>query len=141
MEHNYCAKIEGGDEIRITLELDGTTIIKHTWHVVGSLNLITAAQQLKSSFPSSIDQLVVPQGADTATLLLKELVLKIKNQWNPGDDDPEVCHCRKISQSSIERAIVLGAHTLEKVRKRTSANTGCGACMPDVLDLISKRVS
>lgn len=141
MELKYSVKIEGGDEIHVVLEVEGSTVRQHTWHVIGGLALIEAAQKLKKSFPICIDQLELPQGSDAASLLVKELILKIKNQWNAGDDDPEVCHCRKISQRSIERAIVLGAHTLEKVRKRTSANTGCGACMPDVLELISKRVS
>ncbi len=120
--------------------MDGTSIRSHEWTVIGSLSLLEAAQKLKQSFPTSTDQLTAPAGSDSASLLLKELILKIKNQWDAGDDDPEVCHCRKISQRSIERAIVLGAHTLEKVRKRTSANTGCGACMPEVLELIAKRV-
>lgn len=141
MEKKYCAKIEGGDEIHVVVDVNGSSIRAVSWNVVGSLALIAAAKNLKSTFPSTVEALVAPVGNDAASLLVKELVLKIQNKWDAGDDDPEVCHCRKISQRSIERAIVLGAHTLEKVRKRTSANTGCGACMPDVLDLISKRVS
>lgn len=137
----YSAKVEGGEEVQVRIELEGTIIKKHEWTVVGSLALLTAAKALKKSFPKTIDQLQVPSGSDASTLLLKELVLKIKGEWALGDGDTEICHCRKISQQSIDRAIILGAHTLEKVRKRTSANTGCGACMPDVQELITKRVS
>ncbi len=139
MEQIYSVQIEGGEEVQVRLELEGTTIKNHTWIVIGSLKLIAAAKTLKKSFPKNLNGLCVPMGADASTLLLKELVAKIKGEW--VDDDNEICHCRKINQRAIERAIILGAHTLEKVRKRTSANTGCGACLPDVQELITKRVS
>jgi NAD(P)H-nitrite reductase large subunit len=65
-------------------------------------------------------------------------VLKIKGEWGEAPSDPELCHCRKISQAQVERAIILGAHTIEKVRQRSSANTGCGTCLPDVEALFKK---
>lgn len=136
----YSVKIEGGDEISLRLELDGSVIKSHEWNIVGSLKLLAVAASIKKSFPSTIEAISFPEGAEPATLLVKELLMRVKNQWSDGDDDPEICHCRKISQRAIERAVILGAHTLEKVRKRTSANTGCGACMPDVQELIAKRL-
>lgn len=136
-ETKFSALIEGGDEIHLTLELDGNTIKSHQWTVIGSLSLLEKAKKLKQNFPKTISDLKVPTEKDLSSQLLKELILKVKGEWNDADD-PEICHCRKISQRTIERAILLGANTIEKVRKRTSANTGCGACMPDVQQLITK---
>ncbi len=140
-EKKFSAVIEGGEEVHLTLELEGSAIKSHKWTVIGGLSLLEKAKHLKSNFPKTLDALQAPTDKDASSLLLKELILRAKGEWHAGDDDPEVCHCRKISQRSIERAILLGANTVEKVRKRTSANTGCGACMPDVLDLINKRIS
>ena len=136
-EKKFSAIIEGGEEVHLTLDLDGATIKSHTWTVIGSLNLLEKAKFLKQNFPKSISDLKAPNEKDASSLLLKELILRVKGEWS-DTEDPEICHCRKISQRTIERAILLGANTIEKVRKRTSANTGCGACMPDVQQLLSK---
>jgi bacterioferritin-associated ferredoxin len=140
LNKTYSVKIEGGDEITVNVQLDGSRIQSHVWNVVGSLDLLRSARDVRHQFPDTLSEITLPEGKTAAVLLLRELLAKIKGDWIAGDDDPEICHCRKVSQAHIERAIVLGAHTIEKIRKRTSANTGCGACMPDVEDLILKRI-
>ena len=141
MQKKYGVKIEGGEEIHLQLEVSGDTIEKQSWQVVGGFDLIQLVQALYNQNIQRIQDFPEPQGLSSSVLLLKELILRVKGQWVEGDQDMEVCHCRKISEAAIDRAILLGAHNLEKVRKRTSANTGCGACMADVQSLISKRVS
>lgn len=141
MVHSYSATIEGGEEVHLELTISGDVIGQKSWRVVGGLELLRLVREIHNQDMKYICDFKEPQGSSTSVLLLKELILKIKNEWVDGDNDLEVCHCRKVSQASIERAILLGANTIEKVRKRTSANTGCGACMVDVQSLISKRIS
>lgn len=140
MVKTHSVKIDGGDEIHLILELDGQRILKHTWNITGSLELLEQAQKLKQQFTDSLSSIPVPKGTSAATIMLREVLLRAKNEWTEGSGDLEVCHCRKISEGVIERAIILGAHSIEKVRKRTSANTGCGACLPDVQALLDKRL-
>lgn len=112
----------GMDEIEIVC--DGGKILSSK--VVGSLAL------LKKFRAWAKNPIVFPEGKTSEDLLLKELSLKLQDKWPLTNDEPELCHCRKIPQVNVERAIVLGAHTVEQVRARTSANTGCGTCLPDV---------
>ncbi len=50
-----------------------------------------------------------------------------------------VCKCRAVKLRTIRDAIKGGADTLEKVRKKTRANTGCrNTCTPWILELIEK---
>jgi bacterioferritin-associated ferredoxin len=131
-QQKFEVSLHGGDRIAVTVESDGSVIKSTSWQMIGSLELIQAAQKLKGSIKGDVLAIPVPQGTEPAQLLLKKLILKIKGQWLDEEGDPELCHCRKIPQAHVERAIVLGAHSVEKVRLRTSANTGCGTCLPDV---------
>lgn len=141
MVRSYSATIEGGEEVHVEITVSGDVIMRKSWKVVGSLELLRLVRDIHNQNIKYISDFKSPQGGSPSVLLLKELILKIKDEWVDGDNDLEVCHCRKVSQASIERAVILGANTIEKVRKRTSANTGCGACMVDVQSLISKRIS
>lgn len=140
MQKIFSAKILGGDEIHLSLQIDGDAIQSCSYKVVGSLQLMHSVHEWYRNLPKNISSIVLPAGKDMSTLLLREVLCKVKGEWSDGDDDPEICHCRKVAQATIERAIVLGAHNLEKIRKRTSANTGCGACMPDIEELLTKRL-
>ena len=48
-----------------------------------------------------------------------------------------VCKCKVIKYRAIRQAIENGADTIEKVRMKTRANTGCGKrCTPKILEMI-----
>jgi bacterioferritin-associated ferredoxin len=134
----FRAAIVGGDEVEVVLHLNGQIIDKSEWKVIGREALYVAVHGLKSQMKGPLSSLSVPEGRSPEQLLLRELVLKIKGLWGDAPSDPELCHCRKISQANVERGIILGAHSIEKVRQRTSANTGCGTCMPEIEELLKK---
>lgn len=136
MQTKFQVGVSGGDEITLTLTLNNQGHIeKSQWSVTGSLELVAAAQKFKAQIYGDPAALTLPQGTAFADLLLKELVLRIKGEW-PDGEGVELCHCRNIPQKIVERAILLGADTVEKVRQRTSANTGCGTCLPEVERLL-----
>lgn len=138
MSSTYRAALRGGDEITVVVKINNGVIVSSQWRVVGRESLVEAVRQWKPTFQGSLTDLKVPTGTSLETLLLRQLVMKVKGTWGEQPSDPELCHCRKISQENVERAIILGAHTVEKVRQRTSANTGCGTCLPDIEDLLKK---
>jgi len=80
---------------------------------------------------------------------LRELILVFKSshgveqrgEWNPPYTHEEICHCRAVPTREVEKAIIMGAHTPQKVSRWTSASTACGTCRPDVEKMISYFLS
>ncbi len=138
MTETFVATIVGGDAVEATVTFEKDIVRKIQWKIVGRLALYSAIDQLKSQMLVHKSKLPVPQGKEPEQLLLRELLLKIRDEWGDAPSDPELCHCRKIPQINVERAIILGAHTIEKVRARSSANTSCGTCLPEVDALFKK---
>jgi bacterioferritin-associated ferredoxin len=48
-----------------------------------------------------------------------------------------VCICRAVPEVTVERAIREGASTVHEVGERCGAGTGCGACRPTLLRMIT----
>ena len=71
------------------------------------------------------------RGTDHAELLVKKLIFQMTSKPHPYKED-EVCHCRNISLEVIEQSIINGAHTIQAIRRTTTANTACGSCQSDV---------
>ncbi len=138
MSQIYRASITGGDSVEVVVKVVSNNIIATDWTLVGREELYAAAQTIKPQILGDAKKIPIPSGQSPEQLLLRELILKIRGEWGEEPSDPELCHCRKIPQSQVERAIILGAHTVEKVRQRCSANTGCGTCMPEVEALLKK---
>jgi NAD(P)H-nitrite reductase large subunit len=58
------------------------------------------------------------------------------------EQDPEktICFCFNVPLATIIQAIDNGAVTIEQVRAATNANTGCGGCENDVLDILAAKL-
>lgn len=133
MSKKFVVEIEGGS--RIDLEWDGSKQV--TASTIGGLSLLERVRTVCSDLTNQgVGALQTPTGQSTEDLLVKQLVQRLKGDWPEEPQDPELCHCRKVSQAQVERAVILGAHTIEKVRLLSSANTGCGTCLTDVQDVI-----
>ncbi|MBK9295157.1 MAG: (2Fe-2S)-binding protein [Oligoflexia bacterium] len=119
------------DEYKNVLSVD--------WHAQGSFDLIQECEKFfKLALQKNLESLSVV-GVKTAQLMLNELLDKAKGVYK-SVDDIEICHCRKINRSEIIDAILLGAHTPEKVKKWTTASSGCGTCRSDVDKLINELI-
>ena len=68
-----------------------------------------------------------------------------KEEGGDGEDsfgeDPTVCFCHDVRRSRILQAVREGARTIEEIRERTCANTGCGGCELDVLDILEEEAA
>ncbi|MFN7454520.1 MAG: (2Fe-2S)-binding protein [Pseudobdellovibrionaceae bacterium] len=82
-----------------------------------------------------------PQGQTHSEILLRQFLLEQRGEWNPPYTHEEICHCRAVPTREVEKAIIMGAHTTQKVSRWTSASTACGTCRPDVEKMISYFLS
>ena len=133
-------RISNGDFIRVTREGD-------KWKLMAApcsqcLELLEGFKKLQTP-PWEWELPALDDGGKTdlhSRLLLRELILKMKNQWNPPYAHVELCHCRAITTETVEQAILKGCHTFEEVSLVTSAATACGTCKPDVQKTIDYRL-
>ena len=106
----------------------------------GCLEFLTLSQKMKAKLKGPVANLLPPTGTDHSSMIWREVISQIQEEWQLPVAQEELCHCRKISTEKVDRSIVYGAHTIEEVRKRTSANTGCGTCKNDVAEMINYRL-
>lgn len=49
-----------------------------------------------------------------------------------------VCLCHAVRDRDLDAAIAEGASTVEEVGRACGAGTGCGACIPEVVDRLAR---
>lgn len=134
MELPIVAEIKGRDRLEVT------SLEPFQMTIVGCEKLYDDLKKMKSQHGVDLNQWPLPMGSSHTELLIKELLLKIKGQWNPIYEHDEVCHCRNVSLESVEQALFLGAQTSEMISKWTMSSTACGTCKPDVEKIIEFRL-
>ena len=88
----------------------------------------------------SVFELQVSAGADHSSILIRELVLRLRGSFELPYREAELCHCRAVPTAVVDRAIIGGCHTVQSVARMTSAGTSCGTCKPDTESLIAYRL-
>jgi len=140
MEKSFNWHESGREKLDLKLQVDGTMIQSVEMSCVGCIEFLNMSQKMKTKLNGNIADLLPPTGSDHSSIIWREMIHRIQEEWLSPVAQPEICHCRKVSTEKVDRAIVYGAHTINEVRKRTSANTGCGTCKNDVEELISYRL-
>ena len=136
MKQEFVAEIKGRDEIRLILE-NG----KASWSAVGCLSLLRTVKAYAAQVDDSVHSWPLPEGHGHTFILLREIILKAKGEWDFPVELEELCHCRQIATCKVDRAIVAGAHSAEKVSQQTSAGTACGTCRFQTEKLIEFRLA
>lgn len=136
VKNEIYAGLDGRDSIEITTNATGEAII----HFVGCEEFANMILQYKSTFGENPKLWPIPESESHAGLVLKEFILKLKNQWNIVYPHDEICHCRFVKIRTVEQAILAGARTSEQVSRWTSASTACGTCRPDVEAILTERL-
>jgi bacterioferritin-associated ferredoxin len=126
-------------EFQIDMESDGR-IVDVQWRAWGCHDLLTTASRAAEKMKGQNLDKLFWSGVEHGDLLIREALDRLRGNFKLPIDDPETCHCRKIPTATVDEAIVLGAHTPEKVTNWTLASTGCGTCRPDVEKLIAYRL-
>lgn len=128
--------LEGRD--RIVVNTEGTT---PAVQFRGCTELMGLMQSMRKNFGVDIKHWPVPSGSSHSEILLRELILKLRGEWNYPYKESEVCHCRGVSCYTVDQAIVGGAHNTATVSRQTNASTNCGTCRPDVQKMIDYRLN
>lgn len=138
---NVSVSLPGREEINLDLQVsaDGQ-ITKSKLTGVGGPKLLDVLETWRPKFSGKLIDIEPPRGADPATILMRELVLRAQGAWQFPFAEEELCHCRAIPTRVVDMAIITGAHTPEEVSRLTSASTACGTCRPDVRAIINYRL-
>jgi bacterioferritin-associated ferredoxin len=134
-------ELEGRDLIEVEYEGEtapGVLAVKSV-SMIGCTDFMNMMHSMKRSFGADVSKWPLPNGTDHGSLLLAEMILKLRGEWNFPYMDEELCHCRSIATQTVDQAIIAGAHSPEVVTRQTSASTACGTCRPTVQKIIDYR--
>jgi bacterioferritin-associated ferredoxin len=131
-------EMRGRDRIDVEWDADDSGPPKVRFY--GCSELLDLMKTMRQNFGADLRAWPVPSGASHCEMLVRELVLKLKGEWQPIAKYAEICHCRKVSAATIDAAILAGAHTPQMVSRQTSASTACGTCRPEVQQMIDHRL-
>ena len=134
-QKNWVVEMQGRDRIEVSGEGADRRV-----RFVGCAKLLHFLESQRDVHGKDPALWPLPEGREHHELLVKELILKLRGQWNHPYTDEEVCHCRTVSLQTVEEAILAGAHTPQAVSRWTSASTSCGTCRPDVERIIAFRL-
>lgn len=129
-------EIEGRDLIEFYPGENGK---KDEIRVLGCAALVSLIESYRQS-NRPIQDWSLPKGSTHSEILVRELILKAKGEWNFPYSHDEICHCRAVRTLEVDRAIICGAHTAQTVSRLTSASTACGNCRFDVEAIIRYRL-
>lgn len=135
----YKAELQGRDFIEVELDSNSASSAMRV-NMVGCSNFMDVMKSMRKNFGPDLRQWPVPTATDHASLLVREIVLKLQGLWDFPYKEAELCHCRSVETSTVDQAIVAGAHNTEKVSRWTTASTSCGTCRPQVQKIIDYRL-
>ena len=131
----------GRDELELDAETDSGVIRTAKLKGIGCPQVLNLISDWRNRLKGPVAELPEPQGTDHASILLRELIQKLKGTWEFPYKEDELCHCRAIPCAVVDAAIVYGADTANKVAVKTSAGTGCGTCRRNTESIIKFRRS
>ena len=145
---------EGGD-ISLHLQLDDNRSIIAAWgeadekaehkHMMDWLCPWLAGRDMPYAFENVAEAFIkeFPHLPWTWSQMPQELVRQALYQSHPhiqvDKDDPIVCKCHKVRESSLKQALQENPHSnAQGLGLLTKAGTGCGSCRPKLLSLIER---
>lgn len=108
--------------------------------IMGCSQFMEMMQGMRKHFGADLKKWPLPEGQDHSSLLLREMILKLRGEWQFPFAEAELCHCRSVSAHTVDQAIVAGAHSTDVVSRQTQASTNCGTCRPEVQKIIDFRL-
>lgn len=129
-------ELEGRDYIEVESEEGRPKKVS----LLGCSEFMEMMQRMRRSFGIDITKWPLPEGQDHSSILLREMILKLRGEWVFPYPHTELCHCRSVSAHAVDQAVIAGAHTTEVVTRQTSAGTACGTCRPETQKIIDYRL-
>ncbi len=129
-----CVELKGHDSIIYEREND-----RSSFDLIVCSSTRELLKKCKAQFGADVSAWEEPQGIHHSEILVRELIQKVRGTWNFPYAHSELCHCRAVSASGVDAAILQGAHTIASVGRLTLAGTGCGKCQSDIATLLKHR--
>ncbi|WP_347356624.1 (2Fe-2S)-binding protein [Bdellovibrio sp.] len=140
--------------MKIKVELDGRDFIEvqcqgdnpqapgavEKVSIMGCSQFMDMMQTMRKHFGADLKKWPLPEAQDHSSLLLREMILKLRGEWAFPYGEEELCHCRSVPAHTVDQAIIAGAHTTDVVSRQTNASTNCGTCRPEVQKIIDFRL-
>ncbi|MNK07847.1 BFD-like [2Fe-2S] binding domain protein [compost metagenome] len=137
------AELAGRDFIEVECEGENPKspgkVLKVT--MVGCTEFLDLMQKMRRHFGVDIAKWPLPEGDDHSSILLREMVMKLRGEWKFPYGEEELCHCRTVEAQIVDQAVIAGAHSTDKVTRQTSASSACGTCRPEVQKIIDYRLN
>ncbi|MBN8541267.1 MAG: (2Fe-2S)-binding protein [Deltaproteobacteria bacterium] len=154
MTKTISVELFGRDKVLATFTFSESTLIDVKFDATGCqkfLDQLAALREMLLKLPESERNVLKPSAKvaevystlkrqDHSTILIRELILRLRDQFQLPYKESELCHCRAVPTEVVDRAIVAGAHSVPAVARVTSAGTSCGTCKPDTELLIEYRL-
>lgn len=134
-------ELKDRDHVTVDFEIIDNKIIDYKIKAVACTALNKELLLLEKLKGQNIKDIAYNLGDSHSSILVREILMKLKDEWIYPYSDVELCHCRKISTQDVDQAIISGCHRIEKIREMTWANTGCGTCLPDIQKMIKFRLN
>lgn len=134
-------KTEARDQLFLSLDLVKDEIQSAKLSAIGCLAMLKLAAEFREKLNGKLDHIAIPEGKTHEAMMLRELVLKIQGKWNYPYKDDEVCHCRAVATQKVDAAVLAGCHSVDAIKRATSASTSCGSCSSDIEAIIRYRVN
>lgn len=136
-----AVSLSARDEVNLTAKLKEEVLTEVKIRAIGCYPFLQRVDRLRQTLEGQrLDQIELPQENDHSSILIRELLLKMKEEWLFPYTETELCHCRVVSTEFVDRAVVNGAFSAEDVARATSAGTGCGTCRKDTEKIIQYRL-
>ena len=127
------------DRLRLEAKCVAGILSEIDLRVVGCPELLEMAVQWRANLVGSMDRLQPPQENTHAAMMFRELVQRLKGEWEYPYVEEELCHCRQVPTQVVDEAVIMGAESVVEIARTTSAGTGCGTCRPDIEKIIGYR--
>ncbi len=129
----------GRDELRLQMDVVQGEIKSGKLMTIGCPELLELVVKWRPLLKGRLSEVPLPTGVGHAAMLMREILLRARGEWNFPYKEEELCHCRAVPALKVDAAVVVGSHTVGDVSRRTSAGTSCGTCQPDVQKVIAYR--
>lgn len=141
MKKTIVAEIPGRERVELEFEVDPQGDLRQvSLRGVGGPDLLDLLTRWRIHLRGSLVGVPLPPGNETGAMLVREVLQKAQGRWHYPYTHEELCHCRAVSTLTVDRAVLVGAHTPREVSRLTSASTACGTCRPDVEAIIKFRL-
>lgn len=140
--HQFEVSLSSRDRLQLSIEVDAEgLIVSSKLSGTGCSEMLELLQSTRPQLSGQLSEVPLPSGAGHAAILMRELLLRAKGQWNFPYQEEELCHCRAISTRKVDDAIIGGCHSVDAVKRATSASTSCGTCRWDIESILKCRLA